>query len=259
VQLTRSKTRLLAPVAVQPVTLITRQPRRCPAGKVGGSKIYLLPGRWCSRVACMAIGCRAMDEQEEGKSDVAPIPLILRHRLNATLCRRAPSSPEVAPVHPRRSSMPSITFAMHDRSLRRLSHGSLLFLARGGNTERTLLGDCKDLSEQNDVMNRRVDHWPEPQPRSSQAAASFSSLALPPPCLILWLMSLLRNSQDEAIGGVIIAIPFFPPCARRPSLLDHRRGHRLSMVTLGDMLNIFHVFYRPIRLHAGYCFRAHRA
>jgi hypothetical protein len=41
--------------------------------------------------------------------------------------------------------MRSLTFAMHDRSLRRLSHGSLLFLARDGHTERAVLGDYKEL------------------------------------------------------------------------------------------------------------------
>jgi hypothetical protein len=60
--------------------------------------------------------------------------------------RRGMRMSEVAPVHSRRSSMRSLTFAMHVRTLRRLSHGSLLFLAPGGHAKRTdFKGECDDL------------------------------------------------------------------------------------------------------------------
>jgi hypothetical protein len=71
-------------------------------------------------------------------------------------------------------------------------------------------------------------------------------------------LEVLKAPEDEETGDVIIPTPFFPPCGRRPSFLDHRRGHILSGLPLERMLTTTLVPHGLTRLCTGYCFRSRR-
>jgi hypothetical protein len=130
-------------------------------------------------------------------------------------------------------------------------------------------------SEQNGVVDRRVDHW-------LKLAYILLQYSSPPQCLILWWTSFSKNfvmhafglsphatavspslevleaPEDEAAGDVMIPTPFFPPCVRRPSSLDHRRGHTSSGLPIEGMLTISLVPHSLTRLCTEYCFCSQR-